>query len=303
MKINVSLPFDRIQYKEEFLSAEGIVKVAQVVERAGFNAACDTDHPVPTGRWLDAGGHYAQDPFVILSFVAAATRSLRLQTGILVLPYRNPFITARAVNTLDVLSGGRVTLGVGAGYLKGEYKALGVDFERRNEIMDEYLKALKGAWGADEFRFDGSGYSAVGNRILPRPLQQPHPPLLIGGNSKRAIRRAVELGDGWNPFFSPSSVSATTRTAVMADDMDLDRGIAYMREHCEKIGRRQPPEVILSAVNKPDEPWNAQALLERIGKLQAMGIAAVGVTIDGRTRAQWSENAERCGAEVIAKLD
>jgi probable F420-dependent oxidoreductase len=302
MKVNVSLPFDRIQYKEEFLSAAGIVAVAQVVERAGFNAAYDTDHPVPTGRWLDAGGHYAQDPFVILSFVAAATRRLRLQTGILVLPYRNPFITARAVNTLDVLSGGRVELGVGAGYLKGEYKALGVDFERRNEMMDEYLKALKGAWGADEFRFEGAGYSAVGNRILPRPLQQPHPPLLIGGNSKRAIRRAVELGDGWNPFFSPSSVSATTRTAVMADDMDLGRGIAYMREHCEKIGRRQPPEVILSAVNHPDEPWNAQALLERIDKLRAMGITAVGVTIDGRTRTQWCENAERCGAEVIAKL-
>jgi alkanesulfonate monooxygenase SsuD/methylene tetrahydromethanopterin reductase-like flavin-dependent oxidoreductase (luciferase family) len=137
IKINVSLPFDRIQSPEEFLSAEAIAEISRAAERAGFNAGCDTDHPVPTGRWLDAGGHHAQDPFVILTFVAAATRTLRLQTGILVLPYRHPFITARAVATLDFVSNGRVTLGLGAGYLKGEYKALGVDFERRNDIMEE----------------------------------------------------------------------------------------------------------------------------------------------------------------------
>ena len=131
----------------------------------------------------------------MLSLVAAHTTTLRLQTGILVLPYRNPFTVARAVATLDVFSGGRVSLGVGAGYLKGEYKALGVDFERRNEIMDEYLKALKAAWTGDDFDFEGENYSARGNRIRPAPLQRPHPPLLIGGNARRAIRRAVELGD------------------------------------------------------------------------------------------------------------
>src|SRR6202012_313545 len=136
--------------------------VSQAAERAGFYGGNVTDHPCPTGRRLDAGGPYSPDPFVMLSFVAAATKKLTLHTGILVLPYRNPFITARAVATLDVFSGGRVTLGVGAGYLKGEYKALGVDFERRNEIMDEYLQALKAAWTADEFTFQGTGYEALG---------------------------------------------------------------------------------------------------------------------------------------------
>jgi alkanesulfonate monooxygenase SsuD/methylene tetrahydromethanopterin reductase-like flavin-dependent oxidoreductase (luciferase family) len=102
----------------------------------------------------------------MLSFVAAATRKLRLHTGILVLPYRNPFITARAIATLDVFSGGRVTVGVGAGYLKGEYRALGVDFDRRNELMDEYIRAIKAAWTSDEFTFEGSGYQALGNRTF-----------------------------------------------------------------------------------------------------------------------------------------
>ena len=240
---------------------------------------------------------------MILSLVAAATRTLRLQTGILVLPYRNPFITARAVATLDFVSGGRVTLGVGAGYLKGEYKALGVDFERRNEIMDEYLRAMKAAWSADEFTFQGTGYQALGNRILPRPIQQPHPPLLIGGNSK-AVRSGVrvELGDGWNPFITSSTVSATSRTAAMADEVDLAGGIAYMREHCDKVGRTRPPEVVLGAVNQSNETWNAQALLEKIAKLLELGVTVVGASIDGSSRAEWCANAERYGAEIIAKL-
>jgi probable F420-dependent oxidoreductase len=302
MKVNVSLPCDKIDSAAEFLTSAAIAEIARTAERAGFSAACDTDHPVPTGRWLDAGGHHAQDPFVILTCVAAATRTLRLQTGILVLPYRNPFITARAVATLDYLSGGRVALGVGAGYLKGEYKALGVDFERRNEIVDEYLRAMKAAWTQDEFTFQGTGYQALGNRILPRPLQKPHPPLLIGGNSRRAIRRAVELGDAWNPFLTSAAVSATTRTAAMTGEMDLAAGIAYLREHCAKVGRREPPDIVVGAVNQPNEAWNAEALLERIGKMRDIGVTTVGATIDGASRAEWCANAERYGAEIIAKL-
>jgi probable F420-dependent oxidoreductase len=302
VRVNVSLPFDRIQQPQEFLSAEAIAEVSKLCERLGFSAACDTDHPVPTGRWLDAGGHHAQDPFVILTFVAAATRTLRLQTGILVLPYRNPFITARAVATLDFLSGGRVTLGLGAGYLKGEYKALGVDFERRNEIMDEYIRAMKAAWTAEEFTFEGTGYQALGNRVLPRPLQKPHPPLLVGGNSKRAIRRAAELGDAWYPFINSATVSATTRTANIADEMDVGDGIRYLHEHCDKIGRKQPPQVVVGAVNSPGESWNAQALLDRIGKMGELGVIEVGATIDGRTRREWMDNAERYSAEVLVKV-
>src|SRR5262249_16708350 len=155
MKINVTLPFDNIANPAEFLQPEAVAQIGAALERAGFNGGNVTDHPCPTGRWLDNGGPFAQDPFVVLSMLAHATKKLRLQTGILVLPYRNPFITARAVASLDVFSGGRVTLGLGAGYLKGEYAALGVDFERRNEIVDEYINALKAAWCNDEFAFKG----------------------------------------------------------------------------------------------------------------------------------------------------
>src|SRR3546814_3859509 len=116
--------------------------------------------PSPTVRWLHCGVLHAQSPFVLLPFVAAAATTFRLQTCILVLPSRNPFITARAVATLDLYPKGRVTLGLGAGYLKAEYQALGVDFERRHEIMDEFLIALKTALRHAEFTFQGSGYEA-----------------------------------------------------------------------------------------------------------------------------------------------
>jgi probable F420-dependent oxidoreductase len=272
------------------------------MERVGFSGCSVTDHPCPTGRWLDAGGHHAQDPFVMLSLVAAATRKLRLYTGILVLPYRNPFITARAVATLDVFSGGRVTLGVGAGYLKGEYYALGVDFERRNDIMDEYIRALKAAWGGAQFSFKGTGYEARDSRILPGPLQKPHPPLLIGGNSHRAIRRAVELGDAWYPFFTAGSLSSTARTVPMANEHDLAQGIRYLREHCEQVGRVSPPEIIVGSVTSPGEKLHHEALVDKIGRLRSLGVSGAAVHIEGRTRAEWCDNAERYRTDVLAKL-
>ncbi len=302
MKINATLPFDRIDSPGEFLHLEAVSDIGRTLERAGFSGANVTDHPCPTARWVEAGGHDAQDPFVMLSLVAAVTSTLRLQTGILVLPYRNPFIIARAAATLDVFSGGRLTLGLGAGYLKGEYHALGVDFERRNDIMDEYMAAMKAAWSGEEFSFEGSGYSARGNRLRPAPVQRPHPPLLVGGNSRRAIRRAVELGDGWNPFFTGSSVPATARTASMSGESDLVEGIAYMRQHCETVGREAMPQVVLGSVTQPGAEWNPQAIIDTLGRYSAMGVSGAAAHIEGRTRAQWCDNAERFGAEVLAKL-
>jgi probable F420-dependent oxidoreductase len=302
MRINVTLPFDQLEHPEEFIQPDAVREIGAALERAGFAGCNVTDHPCPSGKWLDAGGHAAQDPFVVLSLVAAATRTVRLQTGILVLPYRNPFITARAVATLDVFSGGRVTLGVGAGYMKGEYFALGVDFERRNEIMDEYLRALKAAWTADEFSFKGTGYEARGCRILPRPVQKPHPPLLIGGNSPRAIRRAVELGDAWNPFLTSPGVSTTSRTAPLTSEEDLRVAIQYMRDHCEKVGREQPPAVVLGSLSPIDKDMNAALLIDKIGRLRDLGLSGAAVHIRARTRTEWCDYAERFGADVLARL-
>ncbi|MCK9564020.1 MAG: LLM class F420-dependent oxidoreductase [Bacteroidales bacterium] len=302
MEINVTLPFDNLQHADQFLVPEAVTEIAQLLEELGFSGGNVTDHPCPTGRWLDAGGHHAQDPFVMLSFVAAATRTFKLQTGILVLPYRNPFLTARAVASLDRFSGGRLTLGLGAGYLKGEYRALGVDFDKRNDLMDEYLRALKAALSQDEFSFEGSWYEARGNRVLPGAVQKPHPPLLVGGNSPRAIRRAAELADGWYPFFTAGALSNTARTKAMEGEQDLIDGIRYLHEHCEKIGREDKPKLVVGSISPPGRKLSVQETVDTIGRLGELGVSCVALNIPGETRAEWCDNARRLAADVLAKL-
>lgn len=302
MKINVPLPFDIIDPPGEFTTMDAVGTIGAALERAGFHAGLVTDHPCPTGRWLDTGGHHAQGPLVMLALLAAKTTRLRLQTGILVLPYRNPFGVARDVATLDRFSQGRVTISVGAGYLKGEYRAMGVDFEARNAIMDEHLAALRLALSGEEFTFAGTGYEALGNRILPGPVQ-PRVPIYGGGNARRAIRRVVELCDGWNPFFTAGGVStATTRTAEMTGPDDLRAGIAYMHDYCAQVGRAEPPEVILGGVNAPGETLSPQQIVDRLGLYAEMGVSAAAVTVRGRTVAEYCDAAEAVGAEVIAKV-
>jgi probable F420-dependent oxidoreductase len=303
VKINVPLPFDHIDPPGEFTTMEAVAEVGAAVEKAGFDAGLVTDHPVPTARWLDSGGHYAQGPFVMLALLAARTTKLRLQTGILVLPYRNPFTVARDIATLDHFSNGRVTLSVGAGYLKGEYRAVGVPFDQRNELMDEYIRALRVSLTGEDFEFEGTGYVAYGNRILPAPVQK-RVPILIGGNAKRAIRRAVELGDGWNPFFTAMKGidTNTTRTASLSGLEDLRDSIRYMRDYCEEFGRKDVPEVVLGGVNAPGEKPSPQELIDRISTYKELGVTAAGMTVEGRTRAEFCDNCERAGAEVIAKI-
>lgn len=301
--VSVTLPFDNIDPAEEFGTIEAVREVGSTLEQAGFTTGTVTDHPAPSSRWLDAGGHYAQDPFVMLALLAAETTTLRLQTSIVVLPYRNPFVTARAASSLDVYSKGRFALGVGAGYLKAEYKALGVDFDNRNALMDEYIRAMKLAWTGEDFTFEGTGYTALGNRIRPTPIQKPHPPILIGGNSRMAIRRAVELGDYWAPFFAPQAVLSMARTASLAEEEDIDTAIAYMYSLCEKVGREVPPKLYFAGTGPIKQGYASQEFIDRIGGLRNKGASACGVNISAGSRAEWCDLARDFGANVLAKLD
>ena len=299
----VNMPFDHLDHPEEFVTAAAVKEIAQTAEAAGFAGGTVTDHPAPSNKWLEAGGHPAHDPFVILALMAAATEKLRLQTGILVLPYRNPLITARAVATLDVFSGGRVQLGIGAGYMKKEYAALGVDFDSRNDLMDEYMRAMKAAWTGEEFSFSGTGYEANGIRMAPHPVQRPHPPLLVGGNSKRAIRRAVDLGDAWYPFFSPKGVTNTARTVNIADEDDLLTSLAYFHDYCAKSDRAVPPALVCCGLFNIAPGWSAQAAIDGISRYRELGFVSGDVGIISTSRAEWCDQAHKFGEEVLSKLD
>src|SRR3954469_8876346 len=198
MRFSLGLPTHRVDAPAEFVTGDAVAEISRAAEAAGFAAVFVTDHPAPPCRWVQGGGHVTTDPLVTLAFAAASTSTLRLQTNLFVPAYRHPLVAAKAVATLDLLSGGRVILGVGAGYLEPEFAALGADFERRNDVLDDALRTMRAAWSAD-----AAGEVAT----TPRPAQQPGPPVWVGGNSKRAIRRAVELGQGWVPMPSPAAAA------------------------------------------------------------------------------------------------
>ena len=305
MRFSVQLPTDRVEDGPEFTSRDALFELATSAERAAFDACYVTEHPFPSDRWLASGGHHALDPFVALSMAAAATTRLRLHTNILVLAYRNPFLTAKAIASLDAVSGGRVIVGVAAGYLEGEYEALGADFAHRNEITDEALVAMKQAWSGESLRFQGRGFEAAGNTMLPRPVQRPHPPLWVGGNTRAAMRRATEHGQGWSPFPLPATYSGRTRTAPIESVDDLRVKIEWLHEHAAKVGRSAPLDVNFVPFGhgmNTREALDAEAFCEQAQHLEAIGVTWLSIGLPGRTRADYCESLARFGDEVIAKL-
>lgn len=196
----------------DMLDCGDVGEIAAAAEAAGFDGFSLTEHPIPGANWLAHGGHQSIDPFVGLAYAAATTRRLRLLTYLAVIPYRNPFLLAKAAATLDRLSGGRCTLGVGGGYHKTEFFALGVDFEERNALVDEALEVLPLAWSGQPFSYTGRHFEARNVVQLPRPAQQPIP-IWIGGNSSLARRRVARGAQGWMPMGGTAELAKTTRTA------------------------------------------------------------------------------------------
>src|SRR3954453_22234633 len=149
MQVSLGLPVHRVDAAAEFVTGDAVAEISRAAETAGFAAVFVTDHPAPPARWVDRGGHVTTDPLVTLAFAAASTTTLRLQTNLLVPAYRHPLLSAKAIASLDVLSGGRVIPGVGAGYLEGEFAAVGADFEARNDVLDETIRTMRRAWSGE----------------------------------------------------------------------------------------------------------------------------------------------------------
>lgn len=305
MKFAITHPLITHPYHPDLVSAMGVTTTAQAVERAGFHGYGFTDHPSPTDRWLKAGGHDALDPFVALGFAAAVTSTLRLLPSIVVLPYRNPFVVAKAVATLDVLSGGRFTLAVGTGYLKGEFEALGVDHTERNELMDEALGVLNAVWTGDSITVEGRHFSARGITVHPKPVTQPHPPIWIAGNSGRARQRVADHAQGWYPFRAPADVAAAVRTTALETFDGLQAAIGDLRHRLDVAGRDSSSVDIMFANIAGGAPasddFNPDAHLESLDRLAAMGVTWVQVELPGDSLQHALEAAGRYGEEVIAK--
>jgi probable F420-dependent oxidoreductase len=212
MQLGVSAPF-----RGPLAKPETIRRIAEKAEAWGYGYLTVSDHIVipktveakypysETGRfsWLDVGGSDCMEQFTLMAWLAAATSKIRLLSSVIVIPHRNPLFMAKSIATMDVLSGGRIAVGVGAGWMREEFEALGLPpFEARGQVTNEYIDAMKAVWTQDAPSYDGEFVKFGNIGTDPRPVQDPHPPIWIGGESMPALRRVVSHGDGWYPFGS-----------------------------------------------------------------------------------------------------
>ena len=283
------------------ITHDAVTRMSRAAEQAGFGAIAFTDHPAPSHKWLNAGGHDALDPFAALSFVAAVTDRLRLVPQVLVLPYRNPFLVAKSAATIDALSGGRFILSVATGYLRSEYRALGVDFERRNELFDEALDVVRGVWREDEFAFEGTGYVAGGVSANPKPARIP---IWIGGNSAIARQRVARAGDGWNPFPASGQLAKTARTRSLESLDDLAPLLDDLRRKVEAEGRDPDTIDVQFGAMLPGpgtKGFSTDAHLAAIQDMAALGVTWTSVGVPGTSLDHALEAIEQYGTEVVAR--
>jgi probable F420-dependent oxidoreductase len=304
MRFTVQYPIAHAGYDGAYLEPAVMTRFAQAAEEAGFSAIAFTEHPAPSEKWMRAGGHDAFDPFAALGFCAAVTQRLLLMTYLLVLPYRNPLLAAKGAATVDVLSGGRLVLGVGSGYLRSEFAALGVEFTERGALFNEAVDVMRGIWSTDDFRHEGRHFTAYGQTAAPRPAQRPHPPFWIGGNSPAVRRRVARFAQGWTPLLNDATAAATTRTALIDSTTKLALAVAEVRQLAADTGR-DPDEIAVQVETAASFAWaddaDLESHLDRIGELASAGATWFVVDPPGGDAEKGIDALHRYGAEVIAR--
>ena len=203
---------------------QDIVRLAVRAEALGLDSVWASDHVFNVSYVLERiGNRPYYDPLTILTYIAARTERIALGTSVLVLPYHHPMRLAKATATLDVMSGGRLLLGVGVGVIEEEIEAMGTAYADRGTMSDETIAILKTLWSEEEPSHQGKRYQFSGMKFSPKPLQKPHIPILIGGVSRAAIRRAARAGDGWHPTAMPPE--------------ELKAAMDYLAEEAQTAGR------------------------------------------------------------------
>src|SRR5262244_2123339 len=224
MQYGVVLPIWQLSVAE----AESLTMRA---EELGIDGIFVPDHILAKPATTQHYGAHWPDPFSLLAYLAGRTRRIQLGASVIVLPYRNALVAAKAAATVDQVSGGRFIFGVGVGWDEAEFVDLGLLFKDRGRMSDDYIRAIKAAWASDVPEYKGRFLSYAGATFSPRPVQRPHPPIWVGGSpgsvSDAAVRRCAELGDAWHPL------------GLTLDD--VEKGFATVRDLATRHGRRERP--------------------------------------------------------------
>ena len=273
---------------------QGVIDLAVRCEDLGFDSVWASEHVFNVSYVYDRiGDKPYYEPLTVLTYVAAKTSTIGLGTSVLVLPYHNPIRLAKVAATLDVLSGGRMMLGVGVGVIEQELEAMGSPFAERGAITDETIAIMKELWTNEDPSYQGKYHSFSGMKFTPKPVQKPHIPIIIGGTSKAAIRRAARSGAAWHP------------TALSPEV--LAQGMEYLKEQVVTAGR-DPSEVEVSVSaaigsthnhNRYSLGEDPEEVLERAQKYQEMGVGRLVVSPNTRDQSQLRPIMEMIAEVVI----
>jgi probable F420-dependent oxidoreductase len=280
-------------------SARDLVTIARACDDAGFLYIASCDHVAIPSDVAPRMGTFWTDTIATLGLLAGVTERVRLLSHVFVLPYRHPLMSAKSFATLDWLSGGRVIVGVGAGHVEAEFGALGIDYADRGRLLDDAIDVMAAAL-TDEFPdIDTPTWRVHGVGVAPRPVQQPRPPIWIGGSSKPALRRAAERGDGWLPQGTPRD--------------QMSDAIAFVHEHRAACGRTDP--ISIGAITEffyvgeptfDTGPWctagPAGKIAESLHGFRAMGVDHVQVRFKARDVDEIVDQITAFGAEVAPLL-
>ena len=288
-------------------------------EELGFGFATVSDHVVIPGTvqsrhpysvaGVYPGGVEQLELVALLSFLAAHTTTLRLMSGVMVLPHRGPILAAKMLATIDVLSQGRLIVGCGVGWLREEFEALGAPrYEDRGAVGDEYILAFKELWTSDEPRFEGAHVSFSDLTFAPKPVQKPHPPIWVGGGSPPALRRAARLGDGWYPFGINTEHPMSTAT-------ELAEYIAKLHRLAEKAGRDPADIAVAYSAGwaeegeetdglpvrgvRPPFSGSAEQVAQDIRDFEEIGVGHMKFDIKRETLSESLERLDRFASEVM----
>jgi len=285
MKFDVGVPSGAIKHFDSWVGDGDMSDFAVAAEQAGLDSVHVTDHPFPEDSWLASGGHQAFDPFVALATMSAVTTTIGLRTNLLVSGYRHPYLMARSIASLDRLSGGRMIVGMGAGYLEAEFDVLGADFASRGKRFDEALAAMADAWSGETVDRPDGFYPAQGHTMLPMPSQRPGPPVWIGGNSKAAKRRAAVSCDGWIPMAAGPTLASITGTSTLTSLEQLKSEIDEVNSRRAEAGRTNRFDVAFSAFDlpAPADDRSGEQTLDVIGRHEAIGVTWMSLPCRGRS--------------------
>lgn len=273
MKFAIEYVVDSTTDGGSLSTSEGLVEVTRAAEALGYSALALPEHPAPSLKWLAHGGHETFDSLTALSFVAALTSRLQIMPHLLVLPYRNPFLAAKSLATLDRLSQGRLIVGAGSGYLGSEFRALGVDMMQRKTLFDEGIEVMKGVWSTNPFSYEGQTVTAKDVAAVPGPLTPGGPPIIVGGNSALARRRAARL-NGWSPMMLPEGVASSTRTRALTTIPELAEGITAVREMAQEFDNTGPLlfNVATTHLEFPGSDGSVEEHRDHLGQLEEAGV-------------------------------